>query len=211
MLSRPALVRRGLWLNYLTIGYNTIEAVVALTAGLVAGSVALIGFGVDSVIEVSASLVAQWRLRADLHPARRERVEYLAVRMIGSTFLALATYVAYDSISTLVKREEPDGSVVGVILLSLSVIVMPLLARAKRRVAGGLGSSALTADATQTSLCAYLSVIALAGVALNTLLGWWWADPAAALAMVPIIVKEGVEGLRGECACAECATDHEHS
>lgn len=128
----------------------------------------------------------------------RERVEYLALRIIGGTFLALAVYVAYDSITTLMKREEPDGSVVGVILLSLSVIVMPLLARAKRRVAGGLGSSALTADATQTSLCAYLSVIALAGVALNTLLGWWWADPAAALAMVPIITKEGWEGLRGE-------------
>jgi len=206
MPSRPALVRRGLWLNYITIGYNTIEAVVALAAGLVAGSVALVGFGVDSVIEVSASVVAQWRLRADLDPARRERVEYLAVRIIGGTFLALAAYVTYDSITTLAKREKPDGSVVGVILLSLSVIVMPLLARAKRRVAGGLGSSALTADATQTSLCAYLSVIALAGVALNTLLGWWWADPAAALAMVPIIVKEGLEGLRGETACADCGT-----
>jgi divalent metal cation (Fe/Co/Zn/Cd) transporter len=206
MPDRPALVRRGLWLNYLTIGYNTVEAVVALAAGLVAGSVALVGFGVDSVIEVSASVVAQWRLRADLDPARRERVEYLAVRIIGGTFLALAAYVAYDSATTLVKREEPDGSMVGVVLLSLSVIVMPLLARAKRRVAGELGSSALTADATQTSLCAYLSVIALAGVALNTLLGWWWADPAAALAMVPIILKEGLEGLRGDTACADCGT-----
>jgi divalent metal cation (Fe/Co/Zn/Cd) transporter len=206
MPDRPALVRRGLWLNYLTIGYNTVEAVVALAAGLVAGSVALVGFGVDSVIEVSASVVAQWRLRADLDPARRERVEYLAVRIIGGTFLAPAAYVAYDSATTLVKREEPDGSMVGVVLLSLSVIVMPLLARAKRRVAGELGSSALTADATQTSLCAYLSVIALAGVALNTLLGWWWADPAAALAMVPIILKEGLEGLRGDTACADCGT-----
>jgi divalent metal cation (Fe/Co/Zn/Cd) transporter len=206
MPDRPALVRRGLWLNYLTIGYNTVEAVVALAAGLVAGSVALVGFGVDSVIEVSASVVAQWRLRADLDPARRERVEYLAVRIIGGTFLALAAYVAYDSATTLVKREEPDGSMVGVVLLSLSVIVMPLLARAKRRVAGELGSSALTADATQTSLCAYLSVIALAGVALNTLLGWWWADPAAALAMVPIILQEGLEGLRGDTACADCGT-----
>ena len=203
--TRPALVRRGLRLNYLAIGYNTLEAIVALAAGIVAGSVALVGFGVDSVLEVTASLVAQWRLRADLDPIRRERVEHLTVRIIGGTFLALATYVAYESINTLVAREEPDGSVVGVILLSMSVIVMPLLARAKRRVAGDLGSSALTADARQTSLCAYLSVIALAGVALNTLLGWWWADPLAALAMVPIIVKEGVEGLRGETACAECA------
>jgi divalent metal cation (Fe/Co/Zn/Cd) transporter len=205
--SRPALVRRGLRLNYLTIAYNTLEAIVSLAAGLAAGSIALIGFGVDSIIEVTASLAAQWRLRADLNPIRRERVEHLTVRIIGGTFLALAIYVAYESINTLAAREEPDGSMVGVILLSMSVIVMPLLARAKRYVAAALGSSALTADATQTTLCAYLSVIALAGVGLNTLLDWWWADPLAALAMVPIIVKEGVEGLRGETACAECATD----
>jgi len=202
--TRPALVRRGLRLNYLTIGYNTLEAIVALAAGVAAGSIALIGFGVDSVIEVTASLAAQWRLRADLDPVRRERVEHFTVRIIGGTFLALAAYVAYESINTLVAREEPDGSVIGVILLTVSVIVMPLLARAKRRVAGALGSRALTADVTQTSLCAYLSVIALAGVALNTLRGWWWADPVAALAMVPIILREGVEGLGGETACADC-------
>ena len=205
--TRPALVRRGLRLNYLTIGYNTLEAIVAIAAGLVAGSVALVGFGVDSVIEVTASLAAQWRLRADLDPVRRERVEHLTVRIIGGTFLALAAYVTYESINTLVAREQADGSVVGVILLAMSVIVMPLLARAKRRIAGALGSSALTADATQTSLCAYLSVIALAGVALNTLLGFWWADPVAALAMVPIIAKEGLEGLRGETDCADCGTE----
>jgi divalent metal cation (Fe/Co/Zn/Cd) transporter len=203
--SRPALVRRGLRLNYVTIAYNTLEAIVSLAAGLAAGSIALIGFGVDSIIEVTASVAAQWRLRADLNPIRRERVEHLTVRIIGGTFLALAIYVAYESINTLAAQEEPDGSMVGVILLSMSVIVMPLLARAKRRVAAALGSSALTADATQTTLCAYLSVIALAGVGLNTLLDWWWADPLAALAMVPIIVKEGVEGLRGKTVCAECA------
>jgi divalent metal cation (Fe/Co/Zn/Cd) transporter len=202
--TRSSLVQRGLRLNYLTIGYNALEATVALAAGIVAGSVALVGFGVDSVIEVTASLAAQWRLRADLDPVRRERVEHLTVRIIGGTFLALAAYVAYESVNTLVKREEPDGSVVGVILLALSVVVMPLLARAKRQVAGGLGSSALTADARQTSLCAYLSVIALGGVGLNTLLDWWWADPVAALGMVPIIVKEGLEGVRGETACADC-------
>jgi divalent metal cation (Fe/Co/Zn/Cd) transporter len=202
--ARPALVRKGLWLNYLTIGYNTLEAIVALAAGLVAGSVALVGFGVDSVIEVTASAAAQWRLRADLDPVRRKRVEHLTVRIIGGTFLALATYVAYESIHTLIGREEPDGSPVGVILLSMSVIVMPLLARAKRRVALALGSSALVADATQTSLCAYLSVIALVGVGLNTLLQWWWADPIAALVMVPIIVKEGIEGLRGEATSGGC-------
>ena len=205
--TRPALVRRGLWLNYVTIGYNTLEAIVSLIAGIMASSVALVGFGVDSIIEVTASLAAQWRLRSDIDPVRRERVEHFTVRIIGGTFLALAVYVAYESINTLIVREEPDGSPVGVVLLAMSVIVMPLLARGKRRVAGALGSSALTADARQTSLCAYLSVIALAGVALNTLLGWWWADPISALAMAPIIVREGVEGLRGETACADCATD----
>ena len=205
--SRPALVRRGLRLNYLTIGYNALEAIVALATGLTAGSVALVGFGVDSVIEVTASIAAQWRLRADLNPVRRERVEQLAVRIIGATFLALVVYVTYDGVNTLVKQEKPDGSVVGVILLAMSVIVMPLLARAKRRVAGGLRSSALTADATQTALCAYLSLIALIGVALNTLLGWWWADPVAALGMVPIIAREGIQGLRGETTCTKCADD----
>jgi divalent metal cation (Fe/Co/Zn/Cd) transporter len=204
--TRPLLVKRGLRLNYLTIGYNSLEAVVALTAGILAGSVALVGFGFDSVIEVSASLAAQWRLRSDLDPNRRERVENITMRFIGATFLALAVYVAYDSLHTLLVHEEPSGSIAGVVLLVLSVVVMPLLARAKRRVASGLGSGALTADAKQTSLCAYLSVIALGGVALNTLLDWWWADPVAALAMVPIIAKEGVEGLRGETACADCAS-----
>ena len=198
--ARPALVRRGLWLNYLTIGYNVLEAAVAIAAGIVAGSVALVSFGVDSVIEVTASGAAQWRLRADLDPVCRQRVEHRTVRIIGGTFLALAAYVVYESIETLMRREEPDGSLVGVILVSGSVVVMPLLARAKRRVAAALGSGALAADAQQTSLCAYLSVIALAGVALNTLLGWWWADPVAALAMVPIITIEGVQGVRGETA-----------
>ncbi len=205
--TRAVLVQRGLRLNYLTIAYNTVEAVVALIAGIAAGSVALLGFGIDSVIEVSASLAAQWRLRADLDPRQREQVEGVTMRIIGVTFLALAIYVAYDSVHSLLRREEPAGSITGVVLLVFSVIVMPLLARAKRRVAAGLGSGALTADAKQTSLCAYLSVIALAGVGLNTLFGWWWADAVAALAMVPIIAKEGADGIRGHSACADCADE----
>ena len=199
--DREALVRRGLQLNYLTIGYNVLEAVVSLIAGILAGSVALVGFGVDSVIEVTASGAAQWRLRADVDPGHRERIERLTIRIIGWSFLALAAYVLYDSVETLWLRERPDRSLIGIAILTLSAIVMPLLARAKGRVARRLSSRALEADATQTSLCAYLSVIALAGVALNAVLGWWWADPAAALAMVPIIVKEGLEGVRGEDAC----------
>ena len=200
-VPRLALVRRGLWLNYLTIGYNTIEAVVSLVAGVVAGSVALIGFGVDSAIEVTASVAAQWRLRSDRDSARRERVEWLTRRVIGGSFLALSAYVTVDGVITLWQREAPDPSVVGLGILVLSAFVMPVLARAKRRVAVALGSRALEAEATQTSICAYLSVIALAGVALNTFAGLWWADPVAALAMVPIIAKEGLEGFGAEAAC----------
>jgi divalent metal cation (Fe/Co/Zn/Cd) transporter len=201
VVPRMALVRRGLWLNYLTIGYNTIEAVVSLVAGLVAGSVALIGFGVDSAIEVTASVAAQWRLRSDRDSIRRERVEWLTRRVIGGSFLVLSAYVAVDSVITLWQREAPDPSVVGLGILVLSAFVMPVLARAKRRVAVALGSRALEAEATQTSICAYLSVIALAGVALNTFAGLWWADPVAALAMVPIIAKEGLEGFGAEADC----------
>ncbi len=199
--SRPALVRRGLALNYLTIGYNVVEAVVALGAGIVSGSVALLGFGLDSVIEVTASGAAQWRLRADLDPVRRARAERTTLRIIGWSFLALAAYVVIDSALTLLRHEPPERSVVGLVLLALSAVVMPLLARAKRRVAREMSSRALDAEATQTSLCAYLSVIALAGVAFNAWFGWWWADPVAALAMVPIIAKEGIEGARGEQHC----------
>ena len=201
VVPRMVLVRRGLGLNYLTIGYNTIEAVVSLGAGLVAGSVALIGFGVDSAIEVTASVAAQWRLRSDRDSARRERVEWLTRRVIGGSFLALSAYVAVDSVMTLWQREAPEPSVVGLGILVLSAFVMPVLARAKRRVAVALGSRALEAEATQTSICAYLSVIALAGVALNTFAGLWWADPVAALAMVPIIAKEGLEGFGAEADC----------
>lgn len=200
--ERAGLVRRGLWLSYATIAYNAIEGVVSLVAGLLAGSVALVGFGVDSVIEVTASGAAQWRLRADLDHARRERVERLTLRIIGWSFLVLAAYVVVDSARTLWLRERPERSVAGIVILALSVVVMPVLARAKRRVARAMSSRALEADAAQTSLCAYLSAIALAGVALNALLGWWWADPVAALAMVPIIAKEGVEGVRGQDSCS---------
>lgn len=204
--SRAGIVRRGLWLNVATIAYNSLEAVISLVAGALAGSVALVGFGVDSIIEVTASGAAHWRLRADWDPARRERVERVTLRVIGATFLALAAYVAYDSVTALVKRERPDESPVGIAIAALSLVVMPLLARAKRRVALAMGSGALAADARQTTLCAYLSAILLGGLALNALLGWWWADPVSALAMVPIIAKEGFDGLRGETACCDTCT-----
>ncbi len=202
-IDRSALVRRGLWINWLTIGYNTVEAVVSVAAGIVSGSVALVSFGVDSGIEVTSSLAAHWRLRAETDPERRERVERVTHRIIGSSFLALAAYVIVESVTTLWRREAPEASPVGLGILALSVLVMPLIARASGQVARALGSRALEADAAQTSLCAYLSVIALAGVGLNAALGWWWTDPVAALVMVPIIAREGVEGIRGtrECGC----------
>ena len=196
-------MRRGLLLNYATIGYNVLEAVVSIGAGVLAGSVALVGFGFDSAIEVSAAIAAWWRLRADVEVARRERVERVTVRVIAMSFLALAAYVVYDSGRALLEREAPERSVAGLVILALSVVVMPVLARAKRRVARRLSSRTLEGDARQTSLCAYLSLIALAGVALNAALGWWWADPVAALAMVPIIAREGVEGMRGD-PCDDC-------
>ena len=197
-------MRRGLRLNYVGIGYNALEAIVAIGAGLAAGSVALVGFGFDSVIEVTASGAAQWRLRSDLDPHRRERVERHTARIIGWSFLALALYVAIDSVNALVHRNAPERSVAGLVLLALSAVVMPVLARAKRRVARALASGALEADAMQTSLCAYLSIIALAGVGLNAFVGWWWADPVAALAMVPIIAREGIEGVRRRTLCDDC-------
>ena len=202
-VERSALVRRGLWLNLLTLGYNVIEAIVSLAAGLVAGSVALVGFGIDSAIEVTAGVAALWRLSADSQPRDRERAERATVRLVGALFLLLAAYVTVDSARALLGRDAPERSPVGLAILGLSVVVMPVLARAKRRVALAMRSGALAAEATQTSLCAYLSAIALVGVALNAVLGWWWADPVAALAMVPIIGKEGLEGVRGRSDCGD--------
>ena len=200
---REALVKRGLVLNWATLGYNSIEALIALVAGFLAGSVALVGFGVDSVIEVTASGAAQWRLRSDGSPAERARSEGRASRVIAICFLGLGAYVVIDSSVALIAHHAPERSPLGVALLALSLVVMPLLARAKRGVAVSLGSRALQAEARQTSLCAYLSAIALVGVGLNATLGWWWADPAAALAMTPIIVREGISAMRGE-TCGDC-------
>jgi hypothetical protein len=194
--DRRLLVQRGLRLNYATLAYNALEAIASIVAGLLAGSIALLGFGLDSVVEVTASAAAQWRLRADLDELRRHTVERVTHRIIGWCFVGLALYVTYAGGRSLLLRERPERSVFGIVILALSAVLMPLLARAKRRVARGLESAALRAEARQTSLCAWLSTIALAGVALNAALGWWWADPAAALAMVPIIVSEGLEGVR---------------
>ena len=187
-------------MEYLTFGWNVAEAVVAIVAGLAAGSIALIGFGADSCIESLSGAVLWWRLRRHDDDERRER---LAVRLVGVSFLALAAYVAFDATLSLARREPPESSTVGIVLAAASLIVMPLLARAKRRVAAQLDSRALQADSRQTDLCACLSAILLCGLALNALVGWWWADPLAALLMAPIIIREGVGALRGE-TCETC-------
>jgi cation diffusion facilitator family transporter len=196
--NRAKLIKRGQYLEYFTIGYNSLEALIAIVAGLIAGSIALVGFGFDSVIEVISGAALLWRLYSDVEETRRERVEAIALRIVGVCFLALALYVSYDSIKSLITREPPDESIPGIILAAASLIIMPLLARAKRRVARQINSGALVADAKQTELCTYLSAILLGGLLLNALIGWWWADPVAALVMAPIIAKEGVEALRGE-------------
>ena len=201
-VERVGLIRRGRRLEYLTIGWNLVEAAVAVGAGLVAGSAALVGFGFDSLIESTSGGALLWRLSSDEDSERREKI---ALRLVGASFLLLAAYVAFDAGKSLIYGEPPDESYAGIALAAVSLAVMPVLARAKRRVAAGLGSRALQADSRQTDICAYLSAILLGGLLLNALFGWWWADPAAALVMVPIIVKEGVEALRGETCCDEGA------
>lgn len=202
-VERASLVRRGQLLSWVTLGYNTLEGVIAVGAGVMAGSIALVGFGFDSLIEVTASVAALWRFGADVDLAERERSERLTLRIVGFLFIALALYVGLDAAKTLMRRETPDESTVGIVLAATSVIVMPLLARAKRNVAISLGSNALRSEAQQTQLCTYLSGILLGGLVLNALFGMWWADPLAALIMVLIIGKEGVEALRGHDACNE--------
>lgn len=202
--ERAALVRRGRTLSRITLGYNSLEGISSVVVGALAGSVSLVGFGVDSVIEVLSSLAALWRLRADTDVARRARVERHTLRLIGLSFLALATYILLDAFHALYAGRPPDRTRIGIAIAAASVVVMPVLARAKRRIAVALGSRALTADAMQTSLCTWLSAIVLVGLGLNAAFGWWWADPVAAMCMVPIIAKEGFEGLRGEPPCDDC-------
>lgn len=186
--------RRGRRLEYFTLGWNLTEAAVAVSAGVLASSVALIGFGADSLIETLSGAILLWRLQA--HAG--EKREALALKLVGGSFLVLALYVTGDALWSLFRHEEPEKSVVGIVLSIASLVIMPLLGRAKRRAAVRLKSRALHADSRQSDICAYLSAILLAGLILNALLGWWWADSAAALLMVPIILKEARETLEGE-------------
>ena len=203
MPDRVALIARGRRLEYLTIAWNGFEAAVALVAGLLAGSIALVGFGLDSVIETTSAGILLWRLRTDQDAHQRESAERTARRLVGTCFLLLAAYVAIESIRALWTKAQPERSLPGILIAVAAVIVMPLLGRAKRQVAAQIHSGALLADARQADFCAWLSAILLAGLLLHALLGWWWADPAAALVMTPIIAREGMQGLRGK-SCDDC-------
>jgi divalent metal cation (Fe/Co/Zn/Cd) transporter len=202
--NREVYVRRGERLEYFTIGYNTLEGVTSIVAGLIARSVSLVGFGLDSIIEVTSGAALLWRLHHDLDLSRREQVERTALRTVGACFIALALYILYESGSMLIRHVPPKRSIFGIVIAAISVIVMPLLARAKRRVARQIGSGAMHADSKQADFCSYLSATLLGGLLLNAMLGWWWMDPAAGLVMVPIIGKEGIDGLRAETCCDRC-------
>lgn len=196
--ARMEQLRLGRRLEYFTLSWNLAEAIVAVSAGLFAGSIALIGFGFDSLIESLSGGILLWRLHGIEGEEKRER---LAQRMVGGSFFVLALYVAFEAGKSLLHREQPEASIVGIVLSVVSLIVMPLLARAKRRVAASLNSRALAADSRQTDICAYLSAILLGGLLLNALFGWWWADPVAALCMLPMILREGSEAVRARSCC----------
>ena len=193
-------LKEGRKLEYLTIAWNAVEAMVSIAAGVLAGSTALLGFGVDSMIESGSGAVLLWRLQDSSDHAAREAG---ALRMVGVSFLLLAAWIGYESVESLLRREAPAASYPGIAIAVLSLIVMPWLARRKRQVAASLASRALECDSRQTTLCAYLSAILLAGLLLNAVAGWWWADAVAGLCMTPIIVNEGLEAFRGErCDCS---------
>jgi divalent metal cation (Fe/Co/Zn/Cd) transporter len=195
---RRALHRRALWLEYFTVGWNIIEGVVAIGAGLLAGSVALVGFGVDSSIEVISAIGLLWRLRKagpTATVAEESGAERRALYIVAATFFLLAAYIAFEAGTALLDRSEPDRSTVGLVLSVLSLLIMPALAYWKQHTGREMGSRALVADSVETWVCSYLSLALLAGVGLYALFGWWWADSVGALAMLPVILWQGWETL----------------
>lgn len=197
-ISRPAAVRRAGWLTAATIAWNVIEAVVALVAGSVAGSGALVGFGLDSIIEVSSASTVAWRLRRERTDECTQPSDQLATKVIAVSLGALAVWVAGNAVVDLAAGNRPATSTVGIGLAAASLVVMPLLARAKRRLGPVLGSRAVEADASQTSICAWLSGVLLVGLTANALLGWWWADPVAALGIAALAGREALDHWRAE-------------
>jgi divalent metal cation (Fe/Co/Zn/Cd) transporter len=203
--ARTTLLRRGIRLEQFTAVYNVLEGIVAVTAGWLAGSIALVGFGADSAIETVSALVVLRRLQEEARGGEaREAAERRAQRLVAVTLAALCAYVLYESAHTLLRHRAPEESGIGIVLAALSLLLMPWLARAKRRTGRALGSRALVADAAETMACAYLSFTLLLGLAANALFGWWWADPLAALVMVPFIAREAREAWEGE-TCGHCA------
>lgn len=200
---RALLNRRARALAWVTIAYNTAEGVVAIAAGAAASSVALVSFGLDSAIEVASAAALAWQFGGRGDPVARER---RTLRLIALSFFALAAYVAVHSARTLAGAGVAGESRVGIVLAAASLVVMPLLVWAKRRVGRELGSATVVADSTQTLLCTYLSTVLLAGLALNAFLGWSWADPAVALVVAAVAVREGVQAWRGDNCCAEPLT-----
>ena len=196
--DRARLGRRARLLAGVSVAYNGIEAVIAISAGVVAGSVALIGFGLDSVVEVSSGLIILWQFRHRL-PESRERQ---ALRLMALSFFALAGYVGFESVRALASGSQPEASPVGIGLAAASLVVMPFLSWAQRRTGRALGSNAVVADSTQTLLCTYLSAVLLVGLVLNATLGWSWADPLAGLVIAAVAIREGVEAWRGEGCCS---------
>ena len=202
--ERSTLGRRAQLLAAASVTYNLVEAVIAITAGLVAGSVALVGFGLDSVVEVSSGLIILWQFRHRL-PESRERQ---ALRLMAFSFFALAAYVGFESVRALLGDHDPDDSPVGIALAAASLVIMPFLSWAQRRTGKALGSNAVVADSTQTLLCTYLSAVLLLGLVLNATLGWSWADPIAGLIIAAVAVKEGREAWRGEGCCGAIGSSH---
>jgi Co/Zn/Cd efflux system component len=198
---RTQLARRVRWLVAATISYNVIEAVVAITAGTIASSTALIGFGLDSVIEVSSAAAVAWQFSAREHAVREAR-EKVTLRIIAVSFFLLATYVTVESLRALLGTGEAEHSTIGMVLAALSLAIMPGLSYAQRRAGRQLGSASAVADSKQTLLCTYLSAVLLLGLGLNSLFGWSWADPIAALVIAGVAVKEGIEAWRGDTCCA---------
>lgn len=203
--ARPEVLNRALRLEYLTVGWNVVEGLIAVAAAVAAGSVALFGFGLDSFVESASGCVLIWRLSAERSSEVTAndiaRLDERAHRMVGVSLFLLAAYVAVDALTTLYQHERPRASLVGIVLTSLSLGVMIWLARAKRQAARELGSLALEADAFQTTACWWLSLIVLAGIGLNAVAGFWWADPFAALGMTWFLVREGREAWRGDTCC----------
>jgi divalent metal cation (Fe/Co/Zn/Cd) transporter len=199
--SRESFIRTGKQLSYFTIAWNSVEGLVGVFAGATAGSISLVGFGIDSFIEVLSGATLLWQMTVDADTHRRERNERVSLKIVGTCFAGLAAYIAYESLSDLTARKAPAPSVPGIVLAAVSLIVMPILSHAKKDVSRQLSSAAMSADARQSDFCFYLSAILLGGLLLNAGLGWWWADPVGALIMVPIIAKEGLDAITGKDCC----------